>query len=95
MATSFFILYFILISFFNNKEVNELFNKKKTSVLDFIYILIIMATGGAYLTIFIFGEKFIIGHLFISQGGNKDIIIWSSLLFVFILAVFSSPNIKK
>lgn len=54
-----------------------------------------MATGGVYLTIFIFGEKFIIGYLFISQGGNKDIIIWSSLLFVFILAVFSSPNIKK
>ena len=69
--------------------------KKKTSVLDFIYIIIIMATGGAYLTIFTLGERFILGSLFISPGGNKDVITWSSLLFVFILAVFSSPNIKK
>lgn len=89
-----FYISFLLVFLIIRKLMNYLI-KKKTSVLDFIYILIIMATGGAYLTIFIFGEKFIIGHIFISQGGNKDIIIWSSLLFVFILAVFSSPNIKK
>ncbi|OOQ56356.1 hypothetical protein A0O00_00320 [Proteus mirabilis] len=35
----FFILYFILIGFFNNKEVNELFNKKKDIGIRFyLYI---------------------------------------------------------
>lgn len=95
LVPSLFILYFIFIDFFYNKKINELLNEKKTSVLDFIYIIIIMATGGAYLTIFTLGERFILGSLFISPGGNKDVITWSSLLFVFILAVFSSPNIKN
>ncbi|HEJ9413256.1 TPA: hypothetical protein SMM66_001863 [Proteus mirabilis] len=95
LAPSLFILYFIFIDFFYNKKINELLNEKKTSVLDFIYIIIIMAMGGAYLTIFTLDERFILGSLFISPGGNKDVIIWSSLLFVFIIAVFSSPNIKK
>ncbi|MCU6223727.1 hypothetical protein KWH83_04210, partial [Morganella morganii] len=81
--------------FFVTRKLMNFLIKRNNSFLDFIYILVIMAIGGGYLTVFKLGENFILGRFFISSGGNKDIIIWSSLLFSFILAFFSSPNIRK
>lgn len=90
-----FYITFIVIFFLMKKSRNYLL-LKKTSLLDLIYILSIIAIGGAYLTIFVHGEKFIIGKLFISPGnGNKNLITWSSVFFMFLIAIFASPNIKK
>ncbi|WP_025151867.1 hypothetical protein [Morganella morganii] len=90
-------LYYIIffVVFFVTRKLMNFLIKINNSFLDFIYILVIMAIGGGYLTVFKLGENFILGRFFISSGGNKDIIIWSSLLFSFILAFFSSPNIRK
>ena len=91
-----FIVYFLfLVILFVLRKLMNFLIKRNNSFLDFIYILVIMAIGGGYLTVFKLGENFILGRFFISSGGNKDIIIWSSLLFSFILAFFSSPNIRK
>ncbi|HIH4848784.1 TPA: hypothetical protein ACYSAQ_003059 [Morganella morganii] len=89
-----FYIIFIMMFFLIRKSRNYLI-LKKTSFLDLIYILSIIAIGGAYLTIFVHGEKFIPGKLFISTGnGNKSIITWSSVFFMFLIAIFASPNIK-
>lgn len=91
-----FIFYFLfLVILFVLRKLMIFLIKRNNALLDFFYILVIMAIGGGYLTIFKLGEDFIPGYFFITSGGNKDIIIWSSLLFAFILAFFSSPNIRK
>lgn len=96
MASGYFILHYIYNDIFPDKKVEKPFDPEKTSFLDLIYILSIIAIGGAYLTIFVHGEKFILGNLFISPGnGNKSLITWSSVFFMLLIAIFASPNIKK
>lgn len=90
------ILFYITsaIIFLLIRKAKTFFTPKRLFFLELLYLISILIIGSSYLIIFAHGKEFYIGSLFIEKG-NEDLIRYSSLFFMIILAAYYSPNIKK
>ncbi len=89
-------LYYVtaIIIFSLIRKAKVFFTPKRPFFLELLYLILILIIGSSYLIIFVYGESFYIGGLFIEKG-NEDLIRYSSLFFMIILSIYYSPNIRK
>lgn len=88
-----FYIVFIAICFFI-KKIRTYLTSRRLILLEIIYVFTIIIIGGSYFIIFVYGEYFYLGSLFIEKG-NREIIRYSSFFFMIFLSIYYSPKIRN